>query len=114
MGRAGGAIVNLGTTLVGDRVQVKEGIFVDGLITLDLIQAGPGEAACCPTQKALASWRLVDGALSLTESVVTGTLSLEDIEGPEWVLIEIGSGNPVPPEPPVVIEFYGDKVTVPK
>ena len=41
MGRGDGAIVNLGTVLIGDRVQVKTGFIVDGLITLDLIQAGP-------------------------------------------------------------------------
>jgi heat shock protein HslJ len=111
MGRVGGAIVNLGTTLIGDRVQVKDGFIVDGLITLDLIQAGPGEAACCPTQKALVGWRLTDGVLSPVESVITGTLSLEDLEGPEWVLVEIGWGNPVPQVPPVLLEFEGDKVT---
>jgi heat shock protein HslJ len=111
MGRAGGAIVNLGTTLVGDRVQIKAGFIVDGLITLDLIQAGPGEAACCPTQKALAGWRLIDGNLTPTESVITGTLSLEDLQGHEWRLAAIGWDDPGFEEPGAVIRFDGDKVT---
>ena len=111
MGRAGGSIVNLGTALVGDRVQVKAGFIADGLITLDLIQAGPGEAACCPTQKALAGWRLIDGSLTPTESVNTGTLSLEDLRGPEWRLAAIGWDDPVLEEPGAVIRFDGDKVT---
>ncbi len=111
MGRTGGAVVNLATALVGDRVQVKTGFITDGLITLDLIQAGPGEAACCPTQKALAGWRLIDGGLTPTESVVTGTLSLEDLQGPEWRLAAIGWDDPVEEEPGAVISFDGDKVT---
>jgi heat shock protein HslJ len=111
MGWSGDAVVNLGTTMVGDRVQVKTGFIADGLITLDLIQAGPGEAACCPTQKALAGWRLIDGSLTPTESVITGTLSLEDLQGPEWHLAAIGWDDPVLEEPGVVIRFDGDKVT---
>lgn len=111
MGRAGGAVVNLGTALVGDRIQVKDGLVTDGLITLDLIQAGLGEAACCPTQKALASWRLTAGVLMPVESVVTGTLSLEDLQGPTWRLAAIGWDDPVGQEPGSVIRFDGDRVT---
>ena len=111
MGRAGGAIVNLGTALVGDRVQIKNGFIADGLITLDLVQAGPGEAACCPTQKTLAGWRVADGGLTAIESVVMGRLSLEDLHGPEWKLAAIGWDNPVLEEPGAVIRFDGDKVT---
>jgi len=111
MTRVDDAIVNLGTALVGDRVQVKTGFVADGMITLDLIQAGPGEAACCPTQKVLAGWRLLDGSLTPTESVITGTLSLEDLQGPEWKLAAIGWDNPVAEEPGPAIRFDGDKVT---
>ena len=111
VGRSGGAVVNLGTSLVGDRVQVKTGFIADGLITLDLIQAGPGEAACCPTQKAFAGWRLIDGSLTPTESVITGTLSLEDLQGPEWRLAAIGWDDRVLEEPGAVIRFDGDRVT---
>ncbi len=111
MGRAGGAVVNLGTALVGDRVQVKTGFVADGLITLDLIHAGPGEAACCPTQKALAGWRLIDGAMTPSESVITGTLSLDDLQGPVWRLAAIGWDDPVEEDPGAVIRFDGDKVT---
>lgn len=110
MGRANGAVVNLGTDLVGDRVQVKEG-FITGLqITLDLIQAGPGDAACCPSQKAVVGWRLSDATLSRTETEITGTLSLEDLEGPDWVLTAIGWDTPVPEGPRATIRFEGDRV----
>lgn len=111
MGRVEGAVVNLGTALVGDRVQIKTGFIADGLITLDLIRTGPGEAACCPTQKALAGWQLAGGSLSPVESIVTGTLSLEDLQGPEWHLAAIGWDDPVEEQPRPMITFDGDKVT---
>jgi len=89
-GRVDGAVTNLATDLVGDRVQVKNGFIANGLIVLDLIQTGPGDAACCPTRKARVEWRLVDGTLARTATRDTGTLSLEDLYGPEWVLVRIG------------------------
>jgi heat shock protein HslJ len=111
MGRNDDGVVNLGTSLVGDRVQVKAGFIDDGRVVLDLIQAGPNDATCCPTQKALVGWRLVDGVLTRTDSEITGTLSLADLEGTDWVLAAIGWDNPVPGEPSVSVRFEGDKVT---
>jgi heat shock protein HslJ len=110
MSRANGAVVNLGTELIGDRVQVKDGFISDGSITLDLIETGPGDAACCPSQKALIAWKLTDGRLGRVDSEITGTLSLADLQGPEWVLAEIGPDGPVAENPPVTIVFAGDRV----
>jgi heat shock protein HslJ len=89
-------IENLGTKLVGDRVQVRTGALDERLITLKLVQAGPGDAMCCPTQKANKSWRLGENGLALVASEVTGTISIADLEGPEWVLTELGWDQPVP------------------
>ncbi len=110
MGRVDDAIVNLGTALIGDRIQVKKGFIVDGLITLDLIQAGPGDGACCPTQKAFVGWQLQDGKLVRTATEVTGVLSLDDLRGPEWVLVAIGRDEPVARDPQIRIHFIGDRV----
>ena len=108
--RQKGEVVNLATTLVGDRVQVKAGFVADALITLDLIQAGPGEAACCPTQKVIAGWRLEDGTLVRTATEITGTLSLDDLQGPDWVLDKIGWDEPVADLPPIWIHFEPGRV----
>ena len=58
MGRRNGDIENLGTTLIGDRVQIRSGAIDDGRVTLDVIRAGSEDAACCPTEKALVTWAL--------------------------------------------------------
>ena len=71
--REGGGIVNVDTVLVEDRPKILALRIQHHEIELELIQHGPGEAACCPTQHALRRWSLVDGKL---------------IEGPRDVLDE--------------------------
>ncbi len=111
MGRGHGNIVNLGTALVGDRVQVRSGVIRDGRIELDVVQTGPEDAMCCPSQLATRRWTLGEGGLVESETTITGTLSLESLGGPEWVLSEIGRGEPVPDPAEITILFHDDKVT---
>ena len=87
------AITNLGTAMIGDRVQIRSGTIEDGTITLDIVRAGPEDAACCPTEKALVTWALSEDGLSQIADETIGTLSLADLGGHEWVLIELGSGS---------------------
>lgn len=90
---------NLGTALVGDRVQVISLAVEDGVVHLDAVEVGPEDAMCCPTTKVRSTWELVDGELRETGSEVYGTLSLADLEGVEWNLAEIvhlgRAGGPV-------------------
>ena len=111
VGRVDGAVTNLATGLVGDRIQVKNGSISDGRITLDLIETGPGDAACCPTRKTLSEWRLIDGELARTATRETGTLSLEDLHGPEWFLVQIGRDIRVPDDSEAAIVFDAGRVT---
>jgi heat shock protein HslJ len=111
MGRSGDSVLNLGTDLIGDRVQIVSGFIVGGEISLTIIQAGPLDAACCPTEKAIVGWRLGDSGLTRTATETIGTLSLADLQGSEWVLTDIGFDQPVPPIPEVTIQFDGDKVS---
>jgi heat shock protein HslJ len=103
--------INLATTLIGDRVQVRTGAIEDGLVTLDLIRAGPEDAACCPTEKALVTWVLREGAMVRVGEEITGTLSPTDLEGPEWLLVELGRGQPLPDGPKITFNFQQDKVS---
>jgi heat shock protein HslJ len=110
VGRQDGGVANLGTSLVGDRIQVRTGFIVDGVITLDVIRAGPGDAACCPTEKALIGWRLEDGSLTQIAISITGVLSLEDLRGPVWTLVAIGPDGQVSDHPQIDIQFSDDRV----
>jgi heat shock protein HslJ len=104
-------ITNLGTDLIGDRVQIRSGAIEDGLITLDIVRAGPGDAACCPTQKALVTWALSGDGLSRIADETTGTLSLADLAGHEWVLIELGREQPLPEDVEISMVFQDDRVS---
>jgi len=90
MDRREGDIKNVGTVLIGDRVQVRKGSIDGKLIVLSVVRAGPEDAACCPTETALVSWEFDGNGLNPVEDRVTGTLSLTDLEGTEWVLLELG------------------------
>jgi len=98
-------VANLATTLIGDRVQVLSGAIVNGLVSLHVIRVGPGDAACCPTEKARVTWALRQGSLALAGEEIAGTLSLADLENVEWVLVELGRDQPLPTDAKITLAF---------
>ncbi len=111
MARRDGDIVTLGTSMIGDRVQIRSGTIDDGRITLDLVRAGPEDAACCPTEKAMVTWVLGEGGLSRSADETTGTLSLVDLEGHGWRLIELGRGHSLPEDVEISMVFRDDRIS---
>jgi heat shock protein HslJ len=73
------------TELVGDRVQVIHFAWFDGLLRLDLVAHGPGDAACCPGQFERRAYRMVGDELVETTEVV-GRASTRDLGGEVWRL----------------------------
>ncbi len=110
MERRDGTIENLGTTLIGDRVQIRSGAIEENRITLDVVRAGVGDAACCPSEKAEVTWVLDEDGLTRTGDEMTGTLSLADLEGHEWYLVELGWEQPVPDEADITLLFRDERV----
>jgi heat shock protein HslJ len=106
-----GQPVNVGTALVGDRPHVRSIDIADGNIWLDIVEQGPDDAACCPTQLARKSWALKDGGLVETAAEVTGSLSLEVLLETEWVLTHFNIGEPAPAEPEITIAFEEKRIT---
>ncbi len=43
-------------------------------------------------------------------SEITGTLSLADLAGVEWVLTHFGREDPAPPEPAITLVFEGERI----
>ena len=95
--------VNLGTALIGDRVQLQNGRIEDGKIVLEVIQQGVNDAACCPSQKARRSWTLDTNGLKERETQTTGSLSLADIAGKTWVLTQLKRNESVPAQPVITL-----------
>jgi heat shock protein HslJ len=110
LSRDGSRVVERGTAHVGDRVQVR-GARVDGdRVVLDVVQAGPTDALCCPGEKATRAFGLEGEALVEVESRTTGRLSPgEDLAGVEWLLVE-QNGKPVAADPEQTLVVDGTRV----
>ncbi len=106
-----GRVADVSMALVGDRVEVRALTIVDRTVVLDVVEAGDGDALCCPGQLARKSYAFRDGALTLVSSSVTGRLSLAALGGGEWTLVIIDQ-QPLPQgaRPPTAV-FEGTRVS---
>jgi heat shock protein HslJ len=91
----GGAPESVGTVAVGDRTRIVSCGVSGAEILMQVVEAGPGDPACCPTQVARKTYGLENGTLKMKRSEVEGILSLALIAGVEWTAVEI-DGEPVP------------------
>jgi heat shock protein HslJ len=75
----------------------------NGKIIMDVVEAGPKEPACCPTQLARKTYAIEGGALKQTKSEVLGTLTMGALAANEWQLVSIDA-QPLPAgaQPPVI------------
>ena len=105
-----GALVNLGTAPVGDRTRVQAVWLEKGRIVMDVVEIGPNDAACCPTQVARKTYGLEGGGLKQLSSDVRGVLALSMLAANEWTLVEM-DGQPLAAiaDPPL-IHFERDTV----
>jgi heat shock protein HslJ len=109
--RRDGAPVNIGTALIGDRVQLRAGRLEDGRIELDLVEPGSDDAACCPGDTLTRVWQLGADGLVEVAGQDTGRLSLTELEGQEWLLEGITRDEPVPDGLQVTLNFSSGRVS---
>jgi hypothetical protein len=57
---SGDGVSNPSTLLIGDRVKLREVRIADKRIEVDLVQHGPDDAMCCPSEESTRMW-LYDG-----------------------------------------------------
>lgn len=98
-----GELENLATTQVGDRTKLQNLWLQGGKVVMDVVEAGPSDAACCPTQLARKTYVLDGGALKESKSDVLGTLTVATLSANEWQLVSIDD-QPLPADakPPVI------------
>ena len=107
MARKKGKIENVATTLIGDRVQIRDIRIEQKRILVDIVQAGPKDAMCCPGEVTTRGWTLEsNGKLnSFTATDKPGRLTLEAIGNTEWVLRSWDLKEPAPKQPTVTLVF---------
>ena len=106
-----GEIVNTEAAPIGDRVQIRTARIDGKQIIIDVVQQGPGDAACCPSQKAKRNWSLVDGKLHEASPRIEGQLSLADIASQEWQLVQFDHNKPLPESVNVTLQIEGDRLS---
>ena len=105
-----GALANLGTAPVGDRTRLQNLWLERGKVVMDVIEAGPNDPACCPTQITRKTFGMDGGALKQLSSEVRGVLAVSMLSANEWTLVEM-DGQPLPPELDApLIHFETDRV----
>jgi heat shock protein HslJ len=103
-----GAAVNVGTALVGDRIKLRTMAIVGSRLRLEVLQAGPDDAMCCPGELATREWAFTDAGFEEVSTEVTGRLSLAALVGPEWVLTGLAFREPAPAEPEIHMAITED------
>jgi heat shock protein HslJ len=106
--RVHGELRNIATRRIGDRVQIRSGRIENGRIFLDLVQPGPKDPACCPGELVTRSWVLRPGGEveEIGTTVRPARLSLETLEGGEWILRAWSADEPAPAAPEVTLSFH--------
>jgi len=88
------SFANLATVPVGDRVKLQSLWLERGKVVMDVIEAGPNDPACCPTQVTRKTFGMDGGAFKQLSSEVRGVLAVSMLSANEWTLIEI-DGQPL-------------------
>lgn len=111
LGREGSEVVNIATAEIGDRVQLRDSRISGNRVELDVVQAGPEDAGCCPGEMATLAWTLDGGSLNPAESgVEPERLSVAALAGPEWVLDSLDRDEPAPDTPEVTVLFEENRI----
>jgi heat shock protein HslJ len=111
VGRRGNRLENLGTALLGDRVQLRGATLEGRRIRVDLVQGGPTDAACCPGELASRTLELSDKGLNEPiPARLTGRLTLATLANRDWLLRAWNVGEPAPDVPPVTLMLTDGRI----
>ena len=106
---AEGAVSARAGAPLGDRVKVRAASIVDGRVVLDTVQAGPGDAACCPGQKMRRSYALAGDVMTEYATEDQGRLSLADVQG-DWALTHFAYDEKVPGGIEITLQVEGQRI----
>jgi heat shock protein HslJ len=105
--RKKGKVENVATSLIGDRVQIRDVRIEQKRVIVGVVQAGPKDAMCCPGEVTTRGWTLEPGGKLNPYTVITkpGRLTLETIGNTQWRLRSWDSKQAAPTHPAVTLTF---------
>jgi heat shock protein HslJ len=107
--QADGTVAERASAELGDRVQVRSAGIVDGRVVVDSVQAGPGDAMCCPGQRVRRTFILENDTMTETEPEDRGRLSVADLDG-DFTLLEL-NGEALPQDVQITARFEGGQLS---
>jgi len=102
---------SVSTVLVGDRIQISDFRADADSLVMDVVQAGPMDGLCCPTQTATRTWKMVNGILVEQEETIRGVISVADISGTQWKLRSLSEGRAVPESMSITLSITDQTVS---
>jgi heat shock protein HslJ len=108
-----GQAVNPATAFLGDRVQINSIKIENSLIVVDMVQAGPNDPLCCPSQHVIKSfsWEK-DNLVEVSSEVVEDSATTPQLVGPVWQWQQSQMSDGMTWEPPdpasYTIEFTAE------
>jgi heat shock protein HslJ/C-terminal processing protease CtpA/Prc len=95
-----------------DEVSVRSAAIEDGQVVVELIVIGPGDADCCGSHKATRTYALQEGQLAEVsgEEEDLEQVSAADLDGTEWILLELDYDEPVAADAEVTIGFQDGQI----
>ncbi len=103
---AGNEPTPLDALMIGDRTPVKSLTIDGGQVIVEFIGPGPSDPLCCPTWNVRKVFSLEDGRLVEQSSEELSKVSLDDLSGTSWRLVDLNlDQEPVLPETEITLRF---------
>ena len=98
--------------MIGDRIGVKSLVMNGSQVVADLVAQGLGDAACCASWNVRRLYALEDGRLVEKSSQDLSKISLADINGTSWKLVNLnGEQEPVLPDTEITMQIAEDQIS---
>ena len=102
----------LDSLMIGDRTPVKSLTIKDEQVIVEQIAHGPDDPACCPTWNVRKVFNLEDDRLVEQSSEELSKVSLDDLYGTSWRLLDLNSDQePVLPETEITLRFDDSRIS---
>lgn len=103
--RLASGVTNAATAPIGDRVQIRRVAIQEGLIRVDVVQAGDDDAMCCPGDLVTRSWECTNGVTTELKPIPEGRLSVSILADTDWVLKEWSWDEFLGAEPALTLRY---------
>ena len=103
-------LLNIATTEIGDRVQLRSAALDGGELSIETIEAGPNDGACCPGQKRRRVFAIEGNAFVERLNEDQGRLNITDLDESKWRLIQWSHEESVAEKFEINIRFDDDRI----